>query len=662
MMKGEKVVKASETSLQAIIEGAKQYVVPLFQRTYSWEKKEWEMLWKDIEELGQEENPRGHFIGSIVTMPASSVPEGVPKYLLIDGQQRLTTIFILLAALRDNAKQCGQSRLAAEITNTLLVNPYLDGPDYHKLQPTQVDRASFHNIINEESNTNMGKIIGAYQFFERKLKPENIDPAKIKSILMSKLSIVSIVLDPDDNPYLVFESLNAKGRPLTQSDLIRNYFFMRIHVKEQEKTYRQYWKPMEEALGDNLTEFIRHYLMKFGSVVKQSDVYYSLKERINKADAVNSLEELSRFAGYYEKLLNPNKEGKPVIRLALERLNRLEVNTSYPFLLNCYEDNITKIVSDNEFMEVIKTIENFAIRRFVCNVSTKNLSKIFPSLYGQVKSQALGLVDGVKTILQTKGYPMDMEFKARIQDIKLYGGGERVSKAKLILETIEKSYKHKEQVPLDNFSIEHIMPQTLTEEWQTYLGEDWELTHELMLHSIGNLTLTKYNSELSNLDYESKKQRLTESHLEMNKVFQGIDTWKKEDIEHRGAQMAELALQLWSYFGDKEVVSSGNANVTGSTPTGLWILDQYIVVHSWRDVLEQTMNVIAELEPQKLEQLIQQFPRLIGRDSKKFRAIRTLQNGMYIEVNLSAKSIESFCFQAIQTVELSIEDWKVEIV
>ncbi len=654
-------MKASETSLQAIIEGAKQYVVPLFQRTYSWEKKEWEMLWKDIDELRSEENPRGHFIGSIVTMPAASVPEGVPKYLLIDGQQRLTTIFILLAALRDNAKQCGQSRLSDEITNTLLVNPYLDGQNYYKLQPTQIDREIFHNIINGESITTESRISGAYQFFERKLKPENIDPAKIKNILTSKLSIVSIVLDPDDNPYLVFESLNAKGRPLTQSDLIRNYFFMRIHVNEQEKTYLQYWKPMEEALGDNLTEFIRHYLMKSGSVVKQSDVYFSLKERVNKGDALISLEELFRFAGYYGKLLNPNKEVDSAIRLALERVNRIEVNTSYPFLLNCYEDYIKNNVSNKEFIEIIKTIENFAIRRFVCNVSTKNLSKIFPSLHSQVKDKAFSLVEGVKAILQTKGYPMDLEFKARIQDIKLYGGGERASKAKLILESIEKSYEHKEQVPLDNFSIEHIMPQTLTEDWQNYLGEDWEVTHELMLHTIGNLTLTKYNSELSNLDFNSKKIRFIESHLEMNKVFKDVDTWKGEDIKQRGEQLAELALQLWPYFGDKETIYSGNANVTGSTPKGLWILEQYIEVRSWRDVLEQTMNVISELEPEKLEHLIQQFPRFISRDPNKFRAIRTLKDGNYIEVNLSAKSIESFCFQAIQSVDLSIEDWKVEI-
>jgi len=662
-------VKASETRLQSIIEGAKQYITPLFQRTYSWEKKEWEILWEDIIELSVEENPRNHFIGSIVTMPAASVPEGVPKYLLIDGQQRLTTIFILLTALRDKAKQNNQVRLAEEINNTLLLNPYNDGPDYYKLQPTQADRPSFHKIINPKATTleletsTSDKITRAYQFFERKLKPDNIDAAKIKNIITGKVSIVSIVLDPEDNPYLVFESLNAKGRPLTQSDLIRNYFFMRIHINDQERIYLKYWKPMEEALVENLTEFIRHYLMRNGANVKKSDVYFSLKELINHGDALTYLKELTRFAGYYERLLNQEKEENPNLRRLLQRLNRIEVNTAYPFLLNCYDDYYNQLISTDEFCEVLQTIENFSIRRFVCNVPTNQLNKIFPPLYTQVQSKSFGtFVSKVKSILQNKGYPKDVEFKSRLQDVKLYGSGDRAVRAKLVLETIEESYHHKEQVDLDEFTVEHVMPQTLTEDWQTYLGDGWELTHELLLHTIGNLTLTKYNSELSNLDFDRKKELFQESHLEMNKYFSSVSTWKNEDIIMRSEQLAELALNLWPYFGDKEGELNNNKTVTGTTPIALWILGQHYTVHSWRDVLEQTMNTVAELEPEKMEQIIQQFPRLIGRDKNKFRAIRTLKNGAFIEVNLSAKSIESFCYQALQVVDLSTEDWKVEVV
>src|SRR3989304_6437858 len=261
-------MKASETRLQPIIEGTKQYVVPLFQRSYSWTKKEWEILWDDIIELSETGDCRSHFIGSIVTMPTISVPEGVAKYLLIDGQQRLTTIFIIFALLRDKAKQTGQFELSEEIHNTLLVNQYKKDFDYYKFQPTQIDRDSFQRIIASDILISPNQILNAYQFFERKFRQTSIDIQTLKKIIISNMSIVSIVLDQDDNPHLVFESLNAKGRPLTQADLIRNYFFMRIHIDKQNEVYNDYWQPMQTALNDSLTEYIRHFLMRDGNIIK----------------------------------------------------------------------------------------------------------------------------------------------------------------------------------------------------------------------------------------------------------------------------------------------------------------------------------------------------------------------------------------------------------
>ena len=444
-------MKASETNFQAIIEGTRQYIVPLFQRSYSWGSKECGTLWNDLLELYREENPRPHFIGSIVTMPTISVPEGVPKWVLIDGQQRLTTIFILLMLLRDKAEQNEQKELAEEINNTLLVNPYKKGSDYFKLQPTQVDRAPFQSLIRSELSSiqDQDKIAEAYRFFERKFRQSNLDGQIIKKVITSNLSVVSIVLDPDDNPHLVFEGLNAKGRPLTQSDLIRNYFFMRIHVDEQEKIYSQYWKPMQDALSESLTKCVRHYLMKEGSVIKQSDVYFSLKELvINHGDALDCLKDLARFAGYYQKLLYPEKEPDTNIQKSLFRLNRIEVTTAYPFLLNCYDDYAQNKISVDEFVAILKVIENYMIRRFVCNIPTNQLNKIFPPLYLQIQNRNSGsLVDDVRYLLQTKGYPKETEFKSRLMDAKLYGGGDRAIKTKLILETIEESYNHREQVP-----------------------------------------------------------------------------------------------------------------------------------------------------------------------------------------------------------------------
>ena len=362
-------MQASEAKLQLIIGNEKQYVVPLFQRKYSWDKKEWGTLLDDLVELSEGENTRTHFIGSLVTMPINSVPEGVSKYLLIDGQQRLTTIFILLALLRDNAKKENQEKLADQIDKTLLTNPYENGTDdYYKLLPTQSDRAAFKRLINAEDFLPDSLITKAYQYFQKKLQEKNLDVQTLKRVIFTNLSVVSIVLGKDDDPHLVFESLNAKGRPLTQADLIRNYFFMKIHVNEQDHIYERYWKPMQDALEqkddsskekkDNLTEFIRHYIMKDGIIIKQSDIYFSIKESINKSDALECLKDLARFATYYEKLLNPKKEEHTKIQKALHRLNRIEVTTAYPLLLNFYDDYAQNRISTEEFITLIKTIEN----------------------------------------------------------------------------------------------------------------------------------------------------------------------------------------------------------------------------------------------------------------------------------------------------------------
>ena len=652
-------MKASETKIQPILEGTKQYVVPLFQRSYDWNKKEWSVLWNDILELYEMENPRSHFLGSIVTMPTISVPEGVTKYLLIDGQQRLTTLFIILSLLRDKALQQGKSQLSEEIQKTLLTNPYKQGFDYFKLFPTNVDRDIFQRLINKEKIGDSHNILDGYKFFERKLNRGHFDIEKIKNLIINNLIVVSIVLDKDDNPHLVFESLNAKGRPLTQSDLIRNYFLMKFHINNQEDIYLKYWKPMQDALDENLTEFIRHYLMKEGKQVKQNEVYFSLKEEVEENNPLEYLKNLYRYSKYYERLIYPEKEQEPNIRKMLIRLNRLEVTTAYPFLLNIFEEYSKNNINGQIVVEILKILENFIIRRFVCNIPTNQLNKIFPPLYLQAKKMGNDLISNIKNILQGKNYPKDAEFKTRLVDAKLYGSGDRQIKTKLILESIEESYFHKEQVSFDNLSIEHIMPQTLNEWWQNHLGENWEITHELLLHTIGNLTLTAYNPELSNADFETKKQHFINSHLEMNRYFRDTISWKEEDIKRRSQQLAEIAISIWPYFGDENIVQY-NENITGTTPQKLYILGQHFEVQSWRDVMEKTINCIIELEPEKFEEIVHQFPRFVGRDKNKFRAVRELSNGAFIEVNLSAKAIYNFCIQVIETLGLTSEDWKVE--
>lgn len=653
-------MQAKETKLQEIIEGTKQYVIPLFQRTYSWTSKEWEILWKDLVELCEMEEPRTHFIGSIVNMPTVSVPEGVAKFLLIDGQQRLTTIFILLILLRNKARENQNDRFSDEINNTLLVNQYKDGNDHYKLMPTQVDRATYQDLVNGNSTEEETQLTKAYSFFEKKLRQVTLEPEKLKKVITSNFSLVSIVLDADDNPYLVFESLNAKGRPLTQADLIRNYFFMRIHVDKQEEIYERYWLPMQRALDEDLTEFIRHYLMKDGNILKQGDVYYALKDSCSTANAIDYLKELTKYSSYYQKLKYPDFEEDPELEKMFSRLNRIEVTTAYPLLLNFYSNYADGELTRSDFVEILKTLENYLIRRFVCNVPTNQLNKIFPALYPLIQSKySDNPIEGFKITLQGKGYPKDNEFFLRFCETKFYGGGDRVAKTKLILETIEESFNHKEEVPFKSLTVEHIMPQTLSEWWQEHLGEGWDETHDLYLHTIGNLTLTAYNAELSNDDLETKKKTLNESHLEINKYFTDITKWTRVEIERRAETLAKKALNIWSYFGQENSSATDLQEVTGTTPTRLRILGQYFPVESWRDVMEKTLNVIADLEPGKFEVIAHNFSRYVGKDKNKFRAIRQLENAYFIEVNLSAQSIQKLCYQAMETIELTSDEWAV---
>lgn len=658
-------MQANETKLQNILEGTKQYVVPLFQRPYSWDKKEWDTLWKDIVELCEPINPRPHFIGSIVSLPTISVPEGVAKYLLIDGQQRLTTIFILLSILRDKAKNNENKEFADEINNTLLVNPYKKDNDYFKLMPTQDDRDIYKNIIKGEHNDAQSQIKNAYDFFEKKLRQIQLEHAKIKEVITNYFSVVSIVLDHDDNPYLVFESLNAKGKPLTQADLIRNYFFMRIHVDKQKEIHDKFWQPMQNRLTDNLTEYIRHFLMRDGGNVKQNDVYHTIKETVSPTNVIDYLQKLEKYSIYYQRFIYPQYEPVKELKKYFNRLNRIEVTTAYPFILNIYNDYQENKLNVSQFVEILKILENYLIRRFVCNIPTNQLNKIFPTIYNNIsKNNSEDFIQGLKLFLQEKNYPKDNEFFLRFIQNKFYkkGVGDVNLKTKLILETFEESYGHKEEPNFENLTIEHVMPQTLSETWQNDIGKDWEETYELLLDTIGNLTLTAYNPELSNADFNTKKQIYNESHLELNKYFANLNSWTKAEIESRSELLANEALKIWNYFGEEKVNSNSSKQVTGTTPTELNILGQKLEVKTWRDVLEKTLNTIADLEPDKFEIIAENFKRYIDKNEKKFRAFRQLKNGYFFEVNLSAEQIQKICFQAIGMIDLNSEDWNVKFI
>jgi uncharacterized protein with ParB-like and HNH nuclease domain len=629
-------MKASETHLGKILEGTNQFVVPLFQRPYTWDESRWKVLWSDLVELCDDEvettRAKPHFLGSIVTVPTRSVPEGVTKFLLIDGQQRLTTLQVLLAAVRDRAREI-PGTLAERLDKSHLVNQFEEGIDHFKLLPTQTngDRGAFMAVIEAKLHKDTtSRIAKAYEWFKKKLAARGSpDSERLAGIILRRLSLVSIVLDHDDNPHLIFESLNYKGEPLTQADLIRNYFLMRVPAIEQEKLFTNFWEPMQGRLGEQLSEFVRHFLMRQGSVVKQGEIYRTLKERTEdqSPDEVHSfLEEMHRSAIHYHRLLDPLQESNPDLTRRFRRFQRLDVGVTWPFLLNLYADYEARQLALTEFCKILDALENFFIRRFICAIPTHGLNKILPPLYNQAKTHT-SLLEGVKAILSQRDYPTDSSFSHALINVRLYGTGERLPKAKLVLESLERALAGKEQVAPDSLTVEHIMPQTLSTWWQEHLGESWREVHETRIHSLGNLTLTGYNSELSNGDFPSKRAIFLNSPIYLNRSICLVDRWDDGSIQQRCEQLADLALKVWPYFGQEDslLAHAPRSGYTGKTPFSVTVAGVKQNVTTWREVLQVTLEAVRDASPDVFDDIIDKFPRLFSSKPGTFRSPRPLE-------------------------------------
>jgi uncharacterized protein with ParB-like and HNH nuclease domain len=672
-------MEAGEAKIQKVLEGTKQFLVPHYQRPYSWTADQWKTLWRDVLELLEDPEAKPHFLGSIVTSPARTVPEGVEKRLLIDGQQRLTTLLVLLTLVRDRAREKGLAKLADRIDD-LVTNRHEDGPDHYKLLPTQSedatesDRESFVRLVHGTPSATKSGIGAAYEFFAGKLRRADApDLDDLLRVLITKLTLVSIILDDRDNPHRIFESLNGKGRPLSQADLIRNYFFMRLPEKDHERAYLDSWRPMQRRLGeDALTDFVRHYLTRFVGVIRETDIYAALKARVDedkKRTPVEHLKELARFSEYYAVLRDPTKATSARVGVRLHRLNRLEVTVAYPLLLAVYADVAAGSRTEDEFCAVLDTVENYLVRRFVCGVPTYGLNKIFAPLYEQATRGGLELAAGVRKTLSssTRGYPRDDEFRERLGAARLYGGGDRREKTKFILERLEGGLGHKEVVPGASLTIEHVMPQTLSDSWKEHLGTAWEEDHEQFLHTLGNLTLTNYNAELSNAPFGEKRKLFATSHVELNRHFEAVERWTASDIEHRSEVLTDLALSLWPYFGtpqgDAEADTPEDLRVTGKVPRLLKVRGEERPVQSWVDVAVYTMEAIAKIGDDEFSRVAVEMPKFTNRDATAFRRtsrLKKLSNGAYVETNISASSIHRLCIQAAQLAGLDSEDWSVE--
>ncbi len=494
-------------------------------------------------------------MGAIVSVPARSVPVGVNKYLIIDGQQRLTTVSLLLCALRDSL----DGNTAARIQEVYLTNRFRDPEDTLKFVPTQADREVYRDIALDRRVPADGSLMAeAYHFFKNQLlkgsdaNGDSVLPSRILTTLEQCLQVVMINLGETDDPYLIFESLNFKGEPLTQADLVRNYLLMRFRHSlssggEQERVYSKYWRPLEDALGANLTEFLRHYAMKDGDDIKQGGIYAAIKTRLKSMETPQAVEEevqsMQRFGEFYAKVLLLVPEKETTIRTRLENIKELKVTTSYPLLLRLFDARQSGQLHDAGLETCLGLIESFVVRRAVCGVPTNALNKLFLQWAKNFPrdGHVHWLHDAMSTGGASRRFPKDSEFAPAFMDQPQYGRGT----TRFVLCRLEHSFEHKEPVDLSAATIEHILPQTLTQSWRDELGMDSEAIHAKFVDTFGNLTLTAYNPELGNLSFWDKKAKLANTHIELNRWILEQSNWRSLEITDRAKALLLKANELW---------------------------------------------------------------------------------------------------------------------
>ncbi len=549
-------MEASPARVIQYFNGEKQNLIPLFQRPYTWSESNWLTLWDDLMVQYEVGDIGTHFMGAIVSVPARSTPVGVNKFLIIDGQQRLTTVSLLLCALRDSLDLNSASR----IQDVYLTNPYRELEDRLKFVPTQTDRDVYRTVALDrqapEDNKEI-KMVAAYHFFKKLLRGTDnndnpIEPAKVLTILEQCLQVVMINLSDDDDPYLIFESLNFKGEPLTQADLVRNYLLMRFRHSvsaggEQERIYSKYWVPLEQSLANNLTEFLRHYTMKDGDDIKQGGIYAAIRNKLKSMNSTQEIEteaaSLQRFGEFYAKFLMPTQEQMIDIRHLLGNIKEIQVTTSYPLLLRLFDAHQTEIMSESELSKCLGIIESFVVRRTVCGVPTNPLNKLFIQLAKNFPNaeHAQWLLRSLSTLKGNRRFPKDTEFATAFMTQPQYGRGT----TRFILCRLEKSFEHKEAVDLSTVTIEHVLPQTLNQNWRDELGIEADKIHANLLNTFGNLTLTGYNSELGNLPFPEKKIKLQNTHIELNRWILQQTRWQTTEIEARARDLLNLANKIW---------------------------------------------------------------------------------------------------------------------
>ena len=557
-------MKATEAKLLSFLKRSPQFVIPIYQRTYSWQEPECRQLWDDIIRAGSNDRISAHFIGSIVYIEKGlyQVSSQSPM-LVIDGQQRLTTVSLILEALARRLDEDGSEPVdgfsARKLRNYYLLNPEEEGDRAYKLLLTQTDKDTLLAFFDQRAlpENHSLRLQQNFDFFTKRIDALGDELGPLCEGL-AKLVVVDISLSREqDNPQLIFESMNSTGRELSQADLIRNYVLMGLEPSHQTKLYEDQWRPMEqafgqEAYGQHFDGFMRHYLtVRTEEIPRVREVYEAFKKHASDSSVAAAgidalVADIHAFAGHFCAMALA-REPDPILATAFADLRELKVDVAYPLLLELYADYVDGVLSRDELAQVVRWIESYVFRRAVCAIPTNSLNKTFAN-FGKAlnKERYLESIEAHFLLLPSyRRFPGDEEFRRDLKQRDLYNFRSR----SYWLRRLE-NHGRKERVPVDEYTIEHIMPQNenLSAEWREALGAEWESVHRTWLHTLGNLTLTGYNSEYS--DHPFRKKRDMEggfrmSPVRLNEGLGTLETWNEDAIVERANRLSEWAVHVW---------------------------------------------------------------------------------------------------------------------
>lgn len=622
-------MKATEAKLLDFLKKSPQFVIPIYQRTYSWTEKECRQLWGDILRAGANDDISAHFIGSVVYVEKGlySVSSQSPL-LVIDGQQRLTTASLIIAAL---ANAIGEGEpidgfSPRKLRNYYLLNPEEEGERHYKLILSQTDKPSLIAILQDapQPTEHSIRVTENYKFFENLLASQK-DGLETVCKGIAKLMLVDISLDREqDNPQLIFESMNSTGRELSQADLIRNFILMGLESELQTKLYENYWRPMEQAFGQeayttHFDGFMRHYLtLRTRDIPKMGEVYDAFKQHTRSpkvADAgVEALvSELYDYAGHFCAMALGTEENAKLKR-AFHDLRELKVDVAYPLLLELYHDYATQTLPTDDFLNAVRMIESYVFRRAVCAIPTNSLNKTFANMGKSLKKDRYleSLKAAFLLLPSYRRFPKDDEFKREFKIKDLYNFRSR----SYWLRRLE-NHSRKERVPVDEYTIEHILPQCdnkpekVPAKWRQALGDDWKNTWESYRHTLGNLTMTGYNSEYSNRTFIEKRDMeggFAQSPLRLNESLRNQPEWDRAAIEQRAENLAKKAVKVWQSPSLDTAVLEAYQPTTAVIPARYTIEDHpHLASGAMHDLFEAFRKQVQALDPVVSEEFLKLY-------------------------------------------------------